>query len=315
VVSLEILISALLPIVVTLGLGFFAGWRHDFSAAQSAVLNRMVMLYALPMSLAAGILSIDKTHLLQNRGMFLWLASGMIGGYLFFFLIFHYLFRKKLGLAALRALAVAGPAVPFVGTSVLSVLFGNESSVSITICSLLMNLFQVPLTLVFLSVATKQASGEVMERTDFFRHLFSAFQEPVVWAPILSFLLVMCDFQLPHTFKSSFTLLGSATGGVALFASGAILYAQKVQFSKGVFANVASKNLLLPALLWLAMALSGTSHALISITVITMAIPSASIAVILAVRFGLYEKETASTLFFSTVLSPLTMGLFILFLK
>ncbi|PZP38873.1 MAG: permease, partial [Azospirillum brasilense] len=43
----------------------------------------------------------------------------------------------------------------------------------------------------------------------------------------------------------------------------------------------------------------------------TMAIPAASIIVILAVQYQVAEQEMASTLFFSTLLSVLTMGAFI----
>jgi len=49
------IVSALLPTVVTLLLGFFAGWHHDFDAKQATVLNSMVMLYPLPLSLFAGM--------------------------------------------------------------------------------------------------------------------------------------------------------------------------------------------------------------------------------------------------------------------
>ncbi len=51
---LNTVIGTLLPIVVTLVFGFFAAWRKDFSTDQASILNRMVMLYALPMSLFAG---------------------------------------------------------------------------------------------------------------------------------------------------------------------------------------------------------------------------------------------------------------------
>ena len=44
--------------------------------------------------------------------------------------------------------------------------------------------------------------------------------------------------------------------------------------------------------------------------VITMAVPAASLAVILAVQFKTAEQEMASSLLFSTVLSIPTMGLF-----
>jgi len=51
---LNTVIGTLLPIVVTLVLGFFAVWHKDFNTDQASALNRMVMLYALPMSLFAG---------------------------------------------------------------------------------------------------------------------------------------------------------------------------------------------------------------------------------------------------------------------
>jgi len=44
--------------------------------------------------------------------------------------------------------------------------------------------------------------------------------------------------------------------------------------------------------------------------VITLAIPTASIAVILAVQFNIAEQEMASSLLFSTVFSVPTMGVF-----
>ena len=56
-------IGALLPVVVTLALGFFAAWHHQFSADQASVLNRMVMLYALPMSLFAGMVTTRRAEL------------------------------------------------------------------------------------------------------------------------------------------------------------------------------------------------------------------------------------------------------------
>jgi malonate transporter len=48
---LAIIMGALLPIVVILLLGFFSGWHKDFTGDQATILNRMVMLYALPLLL------------------------------------------------------------------------------------------------------------------------------------------------------------------------------------------------------------------------------------------------------------------------
>jgi malonate transporter len=45
--------------------------------------------------------------------------------------------------------------------------------------------------------------------------------------------------------------------------------------------------------------------------VLTLAMPTASLCVILAVQYQTAEQEMASTLFFSTILSVVTMGAFI----
>jgi malonate transporter and related proteins len=41
-------IGGLLPIILTLALGFFAGWHHDLEPEQASVLNRIALLYAPP---------------------------------------------------------------------------------------------------------------------------------------------------------------------------------------------------------------------------------------------------------------------------
>jgi malonate transporter len=45
---LETIVDALLPMVVTFLLGFVAAWRGDFATKDAAILNRMVLLYAVP---------------------------------------------------------------------------------------------------------------------------------------------------------------------------------------------------------------------------------------------------------------------------
>ncbi len=55
----------------------------------------------------------------------------------------------------------------------------------------------------------------------------------------------------------------------------------------------------------------GFTHETTREVVLTMAIPTASICVILAVQYQTAEQEMASTPFFSTILSVVTMGAFI----
>ena len=214
-------------------------------------------------------------------------------------------------MAALRAIAIAGPAVPFVGTPVLGVLFPIDADLAIAAGSILMNLIQVPLALVFL-VGNGGTAGEKKSPLQIaFGSIKNAVLQPVVWAPILAFVLLLIGLDMPKFLKGSFMLLGQATGGVALFAVGAVLFAQKVSVSREVIINVLSKNIVLPAIILCAMFLLGLPAADNGLVSVTLAIPTASIAVIFAVEYKTAEQEMASTLFWSTILSVITMGGFI----
>ena len=119
------------------------------------------------------------------------------------------------------------------------------------------------------------------------------------------------DLDIPAVLRQSLVLLGKATGGAALFASGIILYSRRISFSLPVAVSTAARNLVVPAAVWGMLALVGLPCESSQEAVLAMAIPTSSVCVILAVQFQTAEQEMASTLFFSTVLSLPTMGVFI----
>lgn len=305
----ETIIAALLPIVVTLMLGFLAGWHHDFDAKQGTILNRMVMLYALPLTLFAGMMGLSRSVLLEQGSIAIVILCGMVGGYVVVYLLARHIFRQPSKVAALLALAISGPAVPFVGVPVLGHLFGDISTIPIALCSIVMNLFQVPVTLLILS--SGNADGT---KTTFKDNFIHTLKEPVVWAPILALILLLCDLHLPAQIRSSLQLLGGATGGVALFASGIILFSFQVVFNRTIAIAILAKNILLPLVVLGIALLFKVDATTMSLSVISMAIPTASICVILAVQYKTAEQVMASTLFFSTILSILTMGGFLYYL-
>jgi hypothetical protein len=62
----ETVLTALAPIVVTLLVGFVAAWHQDFGAKDAAVLNRMVLLYAVPVALFVGTAGTARGELAQE---------------------------------------------------------------------------------------------------------------------------------------------------------------------------------------------------------------------------------------------------------
>lgn len=164
----------------------------------------------------------------------------MIGGFFGVFLISRIIFKRELGSATLQALAISGPAVPFVG--------GPEDIFLVfkvllpAISSIIMNLVQVPVSLVLLSIATSSMSN----KNNFYKHILNALRQPVVWAPLLALVFIIFNIQFPTSINDSLTLLGKTTGGVALFASGIVLFAQRVTLNFPVVISVISRNIIIP---------------------------------------------------------------------
>ncbi|KRM89008.1 transport protein [Liquorilactobacillus vini DSM 20605] len=309
------LITAISPIIFTLALGFLSGWRKQFGKGASQAFISFVMSYALPLSLFGGLLSTSRQVIIQDIPLFIWLGVGMIGTFGLLIIIYQ-LYLHHLSLAVLRALSVACPSVPFMGTSVLAIIFGSTDSVIlVAICGLYLNLIQVPLSVLLLSAAGREGEQTAKGFQQAGERLLSALKKPLVWAPILAFILNLSGFQLAEKWLPLFSELGQAAGGVALFSIGIMLYVQHFQLTRAVILNVCLKNLALPLAIWGAMSLAGASQAFQQLVVITLAIPTAAMPSMLAIQSRVHEDEMASTQLVSTLLSVVTMGLFMFLLQ
>ncbi len=82
--------------------------------------------------------------------------------------------------------------------------------------------------------------------------LISAFKEPVVWAPVLATALVLVGVKIPTVWDPTFDLIAKANSGVAVFAAGLTLAANKFEFDGEIVYNTLLKLVLMPGLMLLA---------------------------------------------------------------
>jgi malonate transporter and related proteins len=119
----------------------------------------MVMLYALPLSLFVGMATTPRHELAESGWLALAVAGSMLAGFFITLFAAWHFWKQDLRTAALYGLAVGGPSVPFVGTSVLTYLFGTSATIPISVARLTINLVQVPVCLVLLGT-TVSAQGK-----------------------------------------------------------------------------------------------------------------------------------------------------------
>jgi predicted permease len=170
------------------------------------------------------------------------------------------IFSVSTGTSALAALTASAPAVPFMGPAILGHFFGQTSAIPIAIASLVINLTVVPVTILFLSLDPVSGSrnGEHQGRQCAMprRAVLSAVagklgetvRQPLVWAPVVAFAVVLSGVGVPPLLLDALSLLGHATGGVSLFAAGVILASSRVNISWQVMLLVSLKNVVQPAL-------------------------------------------------------------------
>jgi malonate transporter len=312
---LNTVLGALLPMVVTFVLGFIAAWHRDLGRNDASILNRMVLLYAVPLALFAGTVTTSRAALSQDIPLVIALCVAIIALYGLVFLFSRIIFRVPTSVSALHALAASAPAVPFVGPAVLGDLFGGLSAVPIAVASLVINLAVVPVTILLLTLdtigRTSLAAKDNEHLAALTTKLAETVKQPIVWAPILAFIVVLSGLHIPQLIVHSLSLLGSASGGVALFASGIVLASGKMKANSHVWLLVFLKNILQPALVLGGLRWVGYGEPIVSEAVLTTAIPTMPIVIMFALQYRVAQAEAASAVFLSVIGSVVTMGVFI----
>jgi malonate transporter and related proteins len=322
---LDTILGALLPMVVTFLLGFVAAWRHDFGPKDASILNRMVLLYAVPLALVAGTVSTPRAELSQDVPLLIALCVAIVGLYGVVFLLSRFAFRIQMSTSALAALTASAPAVPFMGPAILGYLFGQPSAIPIAIASLVINLTVVPVTILLLTLDTTEEDSQGKSLAKNGEHsaslpashfsvlaakLAETVKEPIVWAPVLAFVIVLSGAPIPQLIVQSLSMLGHASGGVALFASGIVLASGTIKVN-WFLCFVFLKNIVQPALVLGGLRWFGYGNPVVSEAVLTTAIPTMPIVIMFALQYRVAEAEAASAVFLSVIGSVVTMAIFI----
>lgn len=305
--NILLILGAILPVIITVLIGYISGKRKDFNWQQAGDINKIVMLYALPLSIFSNMVMTPR-HIVMSMGpVAIAIILALILSFLIPLAIARYICKRSLALSTLQALAIGSPAVPFIGTSVLAFLFGTVSASLITVSSITQNVFQLPLVMILMSVAT----GDKSQNISFATRVINAIKQPVVWSPVVALILVLMDIHIPETVLMSLGLLGKASGGLALFAAGIVLYTRSIVITSATIITVIARNILVPGACYLILLKMGFSMEQIKQVVLTMAIPVGSIAIIIAMQYKSGEQEMASTMALSIITSIITMGAFI----
>jgi malonate transporter len=302
------ILTIIVPIFFVLLLGYAAGRAKEFGSDQVAGINELVLDFALPASLFVGTVSTPREQLLQQGPFVLALLVGIVGLYVIVLLLARQLFRHAMGLAALQAITVCFSAGPYFGPAVLTPVYGASSAVAISMIAIILNIVIVPTTLILIEVSRGTEGSEVKSIASLVGPaLANAVKTPFVWAPLLAVALVLVGVRVPHLVDSALSLIGQATGGVALFVAGLMIAAHKVIVNLEVVVNTVLKMLVQPAIFFLLALAFGVKPPFLYEGLLLTALPSGPMGILLATRNKMYESDASSALAVTSIAMLITL--------
>lgn len=93
--------GAILPVIITVIIGYISGKRKDFNWQQAGDINKIVMLYALPLSIFSNMVMTPR-HIVMTMGpVAVAIILALILSFVIPLLVARYLFRRDLALSTL----------------------------------------------------------------------------------------------------------------------------------------------------------------------------------------------------------------------
>ena len=299
---IDILIKDILPIFVIMFLGYMAGKKRVFQSADSKVLNKLVLTYALPAALFVSIVKADRTMLFDDLRLTLISLIIITAMFLWAYFSCYRFFKHTKSEAAVCALIAGSPTIGFLGFAILEPIYGSTPTTGlvVAIISIVVNAVTIPIGMTLMNRgkgSTAQTAGGKRSNP-----VLDALKEPVCWSPILAVILVLLDIKFPAILDPNFELIAKANSGVAVFAAGLTLSGMKFQLDKEVVYNTLQKLVLMPGVLLLVGLLFHMEADKLQMMVLAGALPPAFSGIIIGNQYQLYERTGTSTLAFSILL-------------
>ena len=302
-------LSALLPVVVLIAIGYAAGRRLWIGAVGVKELSNLVFLVLTPALLFRTMSKVQVQQLDFRPVAAYFIAVGLIFGGTLLVCGFN---RR----AAVLALANTFGNTVMIGIPLVSLAWGQPGLVTLfTLYTVHTALLLTSATLVLeLAVAREEAAAGTAAP----RHIAitvltavrNALLHPVPLPIIAALLFAQTGLVLPGLVDRPLELLGNALAPTALVLVGATLAATSVGAQwRGALGLTAVKNLLHPLLVAVAGRLLGLSGAPLAVMVVVASLPIGANVFLFSQRYGVAEDLITASVGLSTLLAIGTVSL------
>lgn len=310
-----VILHALAPIFIIMLLGFWAGKAKMVDNKNVSLLNIFVMDFALPAALFSATVQTPWRGIVAQMPLIAVLTLAMWIAYAVLYFVATGIFKKSPQDAAVLTLTVALPNYAALGLPILGSVVGEGSSTSLSVAVSIAcgSVLMTPFCLLILEREKARMAGETQRSTLAMLPvlMWRSVKKPIVWGPLLGVVLSAIGIKMPDLVLAAIKPLGLAATAAALFLTGVILSARKLKINSMVLSSTVTKLLIQPALAWGIVMLFGL-HGTVAVTAILMiALSAGFFGVVFGNRFGVQSPDAEAVLLLSSLLSILSLPLFI----
>ncbi|AYM91906.1 AEC family transporter [Serratia sp. 3ACOL1] len=310
-----VIIHALAPIFVIMLLGFFAGKAKMVDNQNVSLLNIFVMDFALPAALFGATVQTPWAGIVEQSPLIVVLVLAMWITYAAIYFTCTGIFHKSPQDAAVLTLTVALPNYAALGLPILGSVLGETPGtlLSVAVAIACGSVLMTPFCLLILEREKARAAGAVQGSSLGMLPvlMWRSVKKPIVWGPLLGVVLSAVGVHMPEMVLAAIKPLGLSATATALFLTGVILSARKLQINGPVLLSSVTKLLIQPFIAW-GLVLALGLHGSVAITAILMiALSAGFFGIVFGNRFGVQSPDAEATLLISSVLCIITLPLFI----
>jgi malonate transporter len=303
---IDVLLNALVPIFAVMALGYLAGWIRDIDNHHVAELNALVMDFALPASLFVATASSSRALLLAQWPLLVVFIVSMLGLYALSYWMQRRLFGLGSSEASVQALTIALPNYAAAGLPLIAAVFGPTDTIYVALSIATGSIVLSPPTLAVLE-ANKAPAGGRGNLGAVLQAIGRSLRKPIMLGPLAGVAFSLLDIPLPEAASRSFQLIGQTAGGVALFLTGLILSAQRIELGPNVLSGALLKNVVHPLLAVGLILVLPIDRDAARAALLLCALPSGFFGVLFGLRYGLESHVAGSTLIVSSLASVVTL--------
>ena len=309
-----VIVHALAPIFVIMLLGFYAGKAKKVDNHNVALLNVFVMDFALPAALFTATVQTPWAGIVGQAPLVVVLVLAMWIAYAAIYFLCTRVFHKAPQDAAVLTLTVALPNYAALGLPILGSVLGStpETSLSVAVSIACGSVLMTPFCLLILEREKAKNEGTQHSSAAMLPILmWRSVIKPIVWCPLLGVVLSAFGFHMPELLLSTIRPLGLAATATALFLTGLILSARQIRINQAVIVASVTKLLIQPFIAWGIVLALGLHGPLAITSILMIALAAGFFGVVFGNRFGVESPDAEATLLITSVLSIVTLPLFI----